>query len=254
LGSGARKPGGGKRPPGASLNPDSCYYGGTVAKAGRTRILIADDHAVFTEALRLLLEKTCDVVGTVADGHALISAAANLDPEVIVVDVGMPLMNGLDAARSIKKTLPKVKLVFLTMQDNPTLAAAVMEMGTAVAFVLKQSAGSELLKAIDSVVQGRSYLTPKLRAEDWATMKQRARQFSKELTPRQREIVQLWAEGFSLKEIGARLNLSEKTVEFHKHHVMQAFSLKSNSALVLFAVKQGLIMLDPASPTTAKPS
>lgn len=214
-----------------------------MSKAGNPRILIADDHAIFTEALRLLLEKTYDVVGTVSDGQALLSAAANLNPDVIVADIGMPLLNGLDAARTIKEHSPKVKLVFLTMQDNPTLAAAVMEM-EAVAYVLKQSAGSELLTAIDSVLQGKSYLTPKLRAEDWVKMKQRARQFSKGLTPRQREIVQLWAEGYSLKEIGARLNLSEKTVEFHKHHVMEAFGLKSNSELVLFALKQGLIMLE----------
>jgi DNA-binding NarL/FixJ family response regulator len=221
-----------------------------VTGSNRPKILIADDHAVFAEALRLLLEKKYDVVGTVPDGRALIGAAADLAPDVVVVDIGMPLLNGLDAARRIKEQAPKVKLVFLTMQDNPALAAAVMEMGP-VGFVLKQSAGSELLKAIELVLQGKSYLAPKLRTEDWATMKQRARQFTKGLTTRQREIVQLWAEGLSIKEIGARLNLSEKTIEFHKHHVMEAFNLKSNSELVLFALKQGLVMLEP--PPSAKP-
>lgn len=219
--------------------------------SNRQQILIADDHAVFAEALRLLLEKSYDVVGTVLDGSALVTAAAKLAPDVIVVDIGMPLLNGLDAARRVKEQLPKVKLVFLTMQDDPALAAAVMEMGP-VGFVLKQTAGSELLKAIELVLHGKSYLTPKLRTEDWVMMKQRARQLSKGLTTRQREIVQLWAEGLSLKEIGARLNLSEKTIEFHKHHVMEIFNLKSNSELVLFALKQGLIMLEPAPST--KPS
>jgi DNA-binding NarL/FixJ family response regulator len=209
----------------------------------RPQVLIADDHAIFAEALRLLLEKSYRVVGTVADGRALLSATTKLAPDVVVVDIGMPLLNGLDAAQRIRERMPKVKLVFLTMQDDPNLAAAAMEMGAA-AFVLKHSAGSELLTAIEQVLQGGSYLTPKLRSDDWVTMKQRAKQFSKELTPRQREIVQLWAEGHSLKQIGAELNLSEKTVEFHKHHIMEVYNLKSNADLVLFALKRGLILLD----------
>ncbi len=221
--------------------------------SNRARILIADDHAVFAEALRLLLEKSYDVVGTALDGSALVDAAAKLVPDVVVVDIGMPLLNGLDAARRVKEQLPKIKLVFLTMQDDPALAATVMEMGP-VAFVLKQTAGTELLKAIELVLNGKSYLAPKLRTEDWVTMKQRARQLSKGLTTRQREIVQLWAEGLSLKQIGARLNLSEKTIEFHKHHVMETFNLKSNSELVLFALKQGLIMLESPPSTEPKPS
>jgi len=209
----------------------------------RPKALIADDHAIFAEALRLLLEKDCEVVGTVSDGRALLSAAVMLNPDVIVVDIGMPLLNGLDAAQRIREKLPKVKLVFLTMQADPNLAAAAMELGAA-AFVLKHSAGSELLKAIEQVLHGKSYLTPKLRSDDWVTMKQRAKQFSKELTTRQREIVQLWAEGHSLKQIGAELSLSEKTVEFHKHHIMEVHNLKSNADLVLFALKQGLVLLD----------
>ena len=209
----------------------------------RPKALIADDHAIFAEALRLLLEKDYEVVGTVSDGRALLSAAVMLNPDVIVVDIGMPLLNGLDAAQRIREKLPKVKLVFLTMQADPNLAAAAMELGAA-AFVLKHSAGSELLNAIEQVLHGKSYLTPKLRSDDWVTMKQRAKQFSKELTTRQREIVQLWAEGHSLKQIGAELSLSEKTVEFHKHHIMEVHNLKSNADLVLFALKQGLILLD----------
>jgi DNA-binding NarL/FixJ family response regulator len=208
------------------------------------QILIADDHTVFTEGLRLLLEKHYPVVGTVADGRALIREALRLKPDVIVVDVGMPLLNGLDAAERVRQDLPKVKLVFLTMQDNPNLAAAALELGMA-AFVLKQSAGSELLKAIDQVMHSKCYVTPKLRPEDWVTQKTRARQYSKHLTPRQRDIVQMCAEGRSIKEIAGHLNLSERTVEFHKYHIMQAFNLKSNADLVLLALKERLISLDP---------
>jgi DNA-binding NarL/FixJ family response regulator len=208
------------------------------------RFLIADDHAMFAEALRLYLEKTHTVVGIVQDGHAMVAEAMRLRPDVIVVDVGMPLLNGLDAARKINSQTPYIRFVFLTMRDDPNLAAAALELGP-VGFVLKNSAGQELLKAIDQVLHGKPYLTPKLRAEDWVERKSRARQFSKEMTPRQRAIVQLLAEGRFMKEIASLLGLSEKTVEFHKHNVMKAFNLENNADLVLFALKQGLISLNP---------
>jgi DNA-binding NarL/FixJ family response regulator len=209
-----------------------------------SHLLIADDHAIFAEALRVYLEKTHTVVGLVRDGHAMVAEATRLRPDVIVVDVGMPLLNGLDAARRINVGAPNIRFVFLTMRDDPNLAAAALELGP-VGFVLKNSAGQELLKAIDHVLRGKPYLTPKLRAEDWVETKARARQFSTEMTPRQTEIVQLLGEGRSMKEIASLLDLSEKTVEFHKHHVMQAFNLENNAALVLFALKQGLISLNP---------
>jgi DNA-binding NarL/FixJ family response regulator len=210
----------------------------------RPQVLIADDHTIFAESLKLLLEKNYSVIGAVANGRAMVTQAAKLKPDVIVVDVGMPLLNGFDAAQRVRERQPEVKLVFLTMQDDPNLAAAVLELGAA-AFVLKQQAGSELIKAIDRVLDGKNYLTPKLRSDDWVVMKERARQFSKELTPRQRDIVQLCAEGYSIKEIAGHLNLSDKTVEFHKHHIMESFNLKSNADLVLFALKQALISIDP---------
>ena len=208
------------------------------------RFLIADDHAMFAEALRVYLEKTHTVVGLVLDGHAMVVEATRLRPDVIVVDIGMPLLNGLDAARKINVQAPKIKFVFLTMREDPNLAAAALGLGP-IGFVLKHSAGQELLKAIDHVLHGKSYVAPKLRAEDWVATKARARQFSTELTPRQREIVQLLAEGRSMKEIAGLLNLSEKTVEFHKHHIVKAFNLENNADLVLFALKQGLISLNP---------
>ena len=153
----------------------------------------------------------------------------------------------------MREQLPKVKLVFLTMQDNPNLAAAALELGSA-GFVLKHSAGSELVKAIEQVLHGKCYVTPKLRPEDWVVQKTRARQYSSHLTPRQRDIVQMFAEGRPIKEIAGHLNLSEKTVEFHKHHIMETFSLKSNADLVLFALKQGLISLDSGPVQTRKSS
>ena len=213
-------------------------------RSPRPRFLIADDHAIFAEALRVYLERTYPVVGMVSDGRALIEAALRLGPEVIVADVAMPILNGLDAARRIKEHAPNIKFIFLTMRDDPNLAAAALELGH-IAFVLKHSTGKELLTAIDHVLHGKSYLTPKLRADDWVAIRARARQFAKELTVRQRDIVQLFAEGRPMKEIAGLLNLSEKTVEFHKHHIMEAFNLKSNAELILFALKHGLISVDP---------
>lgn len=213
-----------------------------VGDRSRPHLLIADDHAIFAEALRGLLEKTYLVVGIVADGRALVSEASRLKPDVAVVDVGMPLLNGLDAARRLREQSPNVKLVFLTMKDDPNLAAAALELRR-VGFVLKHSASRELLTAIEHVLRNESYVTPRLRAEDRAVRQTRVQQFSKALTERQRDVVQLFAEGCSIKQIAGHLTLSEKTVEFHKHHIMQSFNLKSNADLVLFALQQGLISL-----------
>jgi DNA-binding NarL/FixJ family response regulator len=213
-------------------------------KASRPRILIADDHTVFAEALCVYLEKTFDVVGLVADGRALLEEFTRLQPDVIVVDVAMPLLNGLDAARRIREKTPNVKFVFLTMLDDPNLAAAALELGP-VAFVLKRSGGLDLLKGIEQILQGRPYLTPTLRVGDWVAAKARARQFSKDLTKRQRDIVQLFAEGRPMKEIATILSLSEKTVEFHKHHIMETFNIRNNADLVLFGLKHGLIAVNP---------
>jgi len=206
----------------------------------RHRILLADDHAIVVEALRSLLSESYDVVGVVPDGRALLTEATKLRPDVVVLDVGMPLLNGLDAGERLKQLLPSVKLVFLTMKDDQNLAAAALNLGT-VGYVLKHSAASELLKAISEVLRGRSYVTPKLKPENWAVREARAQQFSKGLTPRQREVLQLLAEGRPMKEIADILKVSEKTIMFHKYHIMESFNLKSNAELVLFALKNGLI-------------
>jgi len=216
----------------------------------RPHFLIADDHAIFAEGLRLLLEKKYVVDGIVADGRALVSEATRLKPDVVVVDVGMPLLNGLDAARRVREQAPNVKIVFLTMKDDPNLAAAALELGR-VGFVLKNSAMRELQTAIDHVLRNESYVVPQLRAEDWVVRKARAQQFSKALTPRQRDVIQLFAEGYSIKQIAAQLNLSQKTIEFHKHHIMQSFDLKSNAGLVLFGLKHDLITIPSETPQSS---
>jgi DNA-binding NarL/FixJ family response regulator len=210
----------------------------------RPRILIADDHEIFAEALRAYLEKIFTVIGSVGDGRAMLEEAVRLKPDVIVTDVAMPLLNGLDAARRIQEQVPNVRFVFLTMHADPNLAAAALQLGR-VAFVLKCSGGLELLKAIDQILHGHPYMTPMLRSADWVTAKARARQFSRELTKRQRDVVQLFAEGRPMKQIASILSLSEKTVEFHKHHIMETFHVRSNADLVLFALKRGLIIVDP---------
>jgi DNA-binding NarL/FixJ family response regulator len=206
--------------------------------------LIADDHVIFSDALTVYLGTAVEIVGVVSDGRALVDEATRLRPEIVIADIGMPLLNGLDAARRIKELVPKVKFIFLTMRDDPNLAAAALELGP-IAFVLKHSAGTELLQAIQQVLRGQSYLTPKLKASDWVEAKARARQFSTEMTPRQKDIVQLFAEGRPMKEIAGLLQLSQKTVEFHKHHIMVSFNFKSNADLVLFALNRGLIAPNP---------
>jgi DNA-binding NarL/FixJ family response regulator len=206
----------------------------------RLRLLIADDHRIVAEGIRSVLEKKYDVVGIVGDGRELLVEAPKLNPDVVVLDIAMPSLNGLAAAERLRHLLPNVKFVFLTMNQDPNLAAAALNLG-AVGYVLKHSASSELLNAVAEVLQGRSYVTPKLQPGNRAVREARARQFSKELTPRQKDVLQLLAEGRPMKEVADILNVSEKTIMFHKYHIMNAFNLKSNADLVLFALKRNLI-------------
>ena len=208
--------------------------------SNRLRVLIADDHSVVAEGLRSLLEKKYDVIGIVRDGRELLVQAPELKPDVIVLDIGMHVLNGLDEAERLKSRLPQVKLVFLTMNDDPNLAAAALNLG-AVGYVLKHGAASELLTAVSEVLQGRAYIAAKLRSENPVVRHGRARQFSKALTPRQRDVLQLLAEGRPMKEVAYILKVSEKTVMFHKYHLMHVFHLKNNAELVLFALKHHLI-------------
>jgi DNA-binding NarL/FixJ family response regulator len=187
-----------------------------------------------------MLEKHYEVIGMVPDGRKLIEQAPILRPDVVVIDISMPLLNGLDAGERLKQLLPDVKLVFLTMKEDPNIAAAALNLG-AVGYVLKNDASSELLHAVSEVLRGKAYVTPKVRSENWAEREARARQFAKDLTPRQEEVLQLLAEGRSMKEVADILKVSEKTVEFHKYHIMQAFNLKNNAEMVRFALKRNLI-------------
>ncbi len=197
-----------------------------------------------TDSLTSLLEeKGFEVVGVVSDGRALVAAATVLQPDVVVLDICMPLMNGVDAAARLKQCLPDVKIVFLTMRDDPNLVTAVLSLGP-VGYVLKHSAGSELVKAIRAVDSGRSYVTATMRAGSRAAAAGGAQDSVQQLTARQREVLQLLAEGRGMKQVSGILQLSEKAVMYHKYHIMRTFKLRSNAELVLLALKENLISVD----------
>jgi DNA-binding NarL/FixJ family response regulator len=208
---------------------------------GATRVLLADDHTLLLGAFEKLLAAECDVVGTVTDGRELVSAAQRLKPEVIVLDIGMPLLNGLEAGRQIKQLLPATKLVFLTMNEDSDLAAEAFRAGAS-AYLLKRSATSELLTAIREVTRGRSYVTPLVTAGLVGSfMQPQDRKPLYELTPRQREVLQLLAEGYSMKQVADMLNVTPRTVQFHKYRMMQQLGIKSSAELIQFAVRQHIV-------------
>jgi DNA-binding NarL/FixJ family response regulator len=205
-------------------------------------VLLADDHRLLREAFVKLLEPDCDVVGTVADGRALLDVAPKLRPDVVVIDIAMPLLNGLDAARQLKRVMPSVKVIFLTVSEDPDVAAEAFRAGGS-GFVLKHSAASELLQAIGEVVQGRSYVTP-LATQGMVDNFLRPPDSVKgprELSVRQREVLQLLAEGRTMKEIAAILKITPRTVAFHKYTMMEELGIKSSAELVRFAIKKGLV-------------
>ena len=205
------------------------------------RVLLADDHTLLLGALEKLLADECDVVGQVSDGRALVTAAEELKPDVIVLDISMPLLNGVEAARQIKQKLRNVKLVFLTMNEDADLAAEAFRAGAS-AYLLKRSATSELPLAIREVMQGRSYVTPLVTEGLVESLLQpEARKPAHELTPRQREVLQLLAEGRSMKEVASVLNLTPRTVAFHKYRMMDELKVKSTAELVQYAVKHHIV-------------
>ena len=208
----------------------------------RPRVLLAEDHRLLREAFAKLLESDYDVVGAVADGRALLEAAPKLRPDVVVVDIAMPLLNGLDAARLLKRSMPSVKVVFLTVSEDPDLAAEAFRAGGA-AFLLKNSAAAELLQAIADVMQGRSYVTPLATRDMVDTLLRRpeAAKGAPELTPRQREVLQLLAEGRTMKEIASILNITARTVAFHKYSMMEHLGITSTAALVQYAIKARIV-------------
>ena len=207
----------------------------------RIRILLADDHTMICAGLQKLLEPEYEVVGTVGDGRALIRAAEELEPDLVLVDVGMPLLNGLDAARTLKKLMPSVRLIFLTINPDPALALEALRIGAS-GYLLKGSSADELLKTVRDVVRGVSYVPPQTRQE----MKERLQDKSpasgpKHLTPRNREILQMLAEGRSIKEIASILEVSIYTVRFHKHRIMKKLEIASDAELVQYAIKHALV-------------
>ena len=206
------------------------------------RVLLADDHALLLGALEKLLADECEVVGQVADGRALVEAAERLRPDLIVLDISMPLLNGLEAGRQIKQKQKTIKLVYLTMNEDADLAAEAFRVGAS-GYLLKRSAASELATAIREVMQGRTYITP-LVAEGLVESLlhvEHPRTTVHTLTSRQREVLQLLAEGRSMKEVASVLNLTPRTVAFHKYRMMEQLKLRSTAELVQYAVKNHIV-------------
>lgn len=213
----------------------------------KPRILMADDHSIVLAGLLKLVESEGEVVGTVEDGRALVEEAQRLRPDIILLDISMPLLNGLEAARQLAKLVPESKLIFLTMHATPTYATEAFKAGAS-GYLIKRSAASELKQAIQAVMRGQHYITPlitkdvlasTLFSQDGATPKR----LLATLTPRQREVLQLIAEGKGTKAVASLLNISVKTVEFHKARIMEELDLHSTAELIKFAIAEGLVGL-----------
>lgn len=213
----------------------------------RARIFLADDHALVAEGIRKLLEEQFDLVGTAADGRALLAGAEELKPDLVLADISLPLLNGLDAARQLKKVMPDAKVIFLTMHADQGFVTEAFRAGAS-GYVLKQAAASELLFAIQEVLKGRTYISPIVaqhlveRAVSPAETAA-AQGFAGHLTARQREVVQLIAEGRSTKEIAGTLHISIKTVEFHKTRIIQQLGVRTTAELTKYALTHGLVSL-----------
>ena len=205
----------------------------------RTKVLLADDHTVVAEGLATLLKNRFDLVGTVGNGSELIDAARKLRPDVIVADISMPVLSGLEALRRLKAARSDAKVIFLTMHADAQLATEAFRAGAS-GYVLKQSAGEELIAAIQEVLQGRTYLTPLMTKDVIANFTETTPPTVK-LTTRQREVLRLIAEGRRMKEIGAILQLSTRTVETHKYEMMRGLGVESTAELVRYAVQIGLV-------------
>jgi DNA-binding NarL/FixJ family response regulator len=212
-------------------------------QSSRPRILIADDHTLVAELCRKLLEAEFQVVGTVNNGRAMVRAAAELRPDIIVVDVAMPILNGLDAGQQVKELLPAVKLIFLTMNNDIELAAEAFRRGAS-GYLLKTCAASEMVNAVHDVRSGKSYMSKSLRKEEVNYLRRTETKLIEEderLTERQREVLQLLAEGKVMKEIADILNMTTRTVAFHKYRMMETIGAKSNAELVRYAVRHHIV-------------
>lgn len=213
----------------------------------RCRVLLADDHVLVAEGIQKLLEPACELVGIVGDGRSLVAAANKLQPDIAVVDISLPLLNGLDASRRIKKSNPDIKIIILTMHSEPNFVTEAFRVGVS-GYVLKQSVGSELFQAIREVLKGRAFVSPLVTQSlvDQAVNPASSVSpgegdgFAQSLSTRQREVLQLVAEGKATKEIASILDVSIKTVEFHKTRIMKELRLRSAAELTKYAISAGL--------------
>jgi len=209
----------------------------------RPRLLLADDHTLLLEGIRLLLEPEFELVGSAEDGHALLDAAKNLKPDVILLDISMPILNGIDAAHRLRKLVPSARVIFLTMHADPAYVAEAFRAGAA-GYLLKRAAASELLTAIREVMKGHHYVSPLVTRNALEVLiksSQPQGKFAQTLTPRQREVLQLVAEGRSRKEIAAILGISVKTVEYHKAAIGQKLNLRSVADFTRYAIEHGVV-------------
>ena len=208
----------------------------------RTRVLLADDHTLLLEAFKRLLEPEFEVVAAVADGRALLEAVRTVKPDVIVLDIAMPLLNGLEAARQLQRMLTCPKLIFLTMNPDPDMAAEALRAGAS-GYLLKTSAASELTKAIRDALRGLKYITPimKRELEEVFIEDPRGEKGPRVLSPRQREVLQLLVEGRPMKEVADILNLAPRTVAYHKYKIMADLRLKSTAELIQYALRNKIV-------------
>ena len=209
-------------------------------------VLIADDHTMIVDAFRKLLEPHYDIVATVADGRALLDLAPEAKPDLIIIDIGMPYLNGLAAGQRLKQLIPKTKLIYVTMNEDGDLAMEALR-GGASGYLLKSSAGSELLKALHQALRGGSYVTPLIKQamEESFIRSPIPKTAAKKLTPRQVEVLQLLAEGRLMKEVAAILGLTPRTVAFHKYRIMETLGIHSNAELIRFAVTHHVLRSSP---------
>lgn len=206
------------------------------------RVFLADDHTLLLDAFRTLLEPKYDIVGTAVDGREMLKEVKKLKPDVVVLDINMPNLNGFDAGEKLKKTFPDIKLLFLTVNEDPDLVAEAFRIG-ANGYLLKNSASSELFQAIDVVMAGGNYVTPGIARDMISSFIKNpgGAKVHGNLTLRQREVLQLLAEGKTMKEIAGILSITPRTVAFHKYQMMEELDIKTNSELIQYAIKHGFV-------------
>ena len=206
----------------------------------RPKVLLADDHSILLEAFQKLLEPDCLVIGTATDGEQVLTLAAQFLPDVVVLDISMPRLSGIEAARLLRQQVPSVRIVFLTVNEDPGLAASLLREGAA-GYLLKTSAAHDLFEAIRAAMEGRTYVTPSIAEAVHKALRLPATKAGLErLSERQREILQLVVEGRTMKEIAARLDITPRTVDFHKYRMMELLGFETTAELIQYGIRHGL--------------